>query len=170
MTFAPCGRSAFPTRTAHRQRFPKSFPSAKSAWSRARCFCSNVTAHTLSIDARAKALLAGLWQFPNTEGQLSPSDALQAAENFGVNPIELLRETHKTHIFTHIRWEMVGYHIRCREKNGIFLWVTPRRIAKHLCPADGVSDFFWRTIYKQGKSTRASEMLARVLIFVSVPP
>ncbi|HIU35861.1 MAG TPA: A/G-specific adenine glycosylase [Candidatus Fimenecus excrementigallinarum] len=75
-----------------------------------------------------KGLLAGLWQFPNTEGQLSPSDALQAAESFGVKPIELLRETHKTHIFTHIRWEMVGYHIRCREKNGIFLWATPEEL------------------------------------------
>lgn len=75
-----------------------------------------------------KGLLAGLWQFPNTEGQLSPSDALQAAESFGVKPIELLRETHKTHIFTHIRWEMVGYHIRCREKSGIFLWATPEEL------------------------------------------
>lgn len=75
-----------------------------------------------------KGLLAGLWQFPNTEGQLSPSDALQAAESFGVKPIELLRETHKTHIFTHIRWEMVGYHIRCREKSGVFLWATPEEL------------------------------------------
>ena len=75
-----------------------------------------------------KGLLAGLWQFPNTEGQLSPSDALQAAENFGVRPTELLRETHKTHIFTHIRWEMVGYHIRCREKSGNFIWATPEEL------------------------------------------
>lgn len=75
-----------------------------------------------------KGLLAGLWQFPNTEGQLSPSDALQAAENFGVKPIELLRETHKTHIFTHIRWEMVGYHIRRREKSEVFLWATPEEL------------------------------------------
>ena len=75
-----------------------------------------------------KGLLAGLWQFPNTEGQLSPSDALQAAESFGVKPIELLRETHKTHIFTHIRWEMVGYHIRCREKSEVFLWATPEEL------------------------------------------
>ncbi len=75
-----------------------------------------------------KGLLAGLWQFPNTEGQLSPSDALQAAESFGVKPIELLRETHKTHIFTHIRWEMVGYHIRCREKRGNFIWATPEEL------------------------------------------
>ena len=75
-----------------------------------------------------KGLLAGLWQFPNTEGQLSPSDALQTAQDLGVRPTELLRETHKTHIFTHIRWEMVGYHIRCREKSGNFLWAAPEEL------------------------------------------
>ena len=76
----------------------------------------------------SKGLLAGLWQLPNTDGALSPEAALETVSNFGAEPIELLKETHKVHIFTHIRWEMVGYHILCKEKCGRFLWATPKEL------------------------------------------
>ena len=76
----------------------------------------------------SKGLLAGLWQLPNTDGALSPEAALETALNFGAEPIELLKETHKVHIFTHIRWEMVGYHILCKEKCGRFLWATRKEL------------------------------------------
>lgn len=71
-----------------------------------------------------KGLLSGLWQFPNALGALEADAALQAAAEFGVQPAELCREVHKTHIFTHIRWEMTGYHILCRVKDNRFTWVT----------------------------------------------
>lgn len=75
-----------------------------------------------------KGLLSGLWQFPNTLGRKSPDAALQAAEALGVQPAELCREVHKIHIFTHIRWEMTGYHIRCRVKDNSFTWATPEML------------------------------------------
>ena len=36
----------------------------------------------------------------------------------------LLLETHKTHIFTHIRWEMTGYVIRCNAMSEAFTWAS----------------------------------------------
>ncbi len=79
----------------------------------------------LAIEKRkAKGLLAGLWQFPNSEQALSPEAALQAADEMGVHPVNLIQEVHKTHIFTHIRWEMTGYKIECAEENEKFIWAS----------------------------------------------
>lgn len=78
-----------------------------------------------AIEKRAgKGLLSGLWQFPNMLGIQTPNAALQAASEFGVQPTELCREVHKTHIFTHIRWEMTGYHILCKVKYSHFTWAS----------------------------------------------
>lgn len=75
-----------------------------------------------------KGLLSGLWQLPNVSGALSPADALKAAVSFGVKPTELLKEVHKTHIFTHIIWDMVGYHIACSVKSKNFTWATAEEL------------------------------------------
>ncbi len=71
-----------------------------------------------------KGLLSGLWQLPNTLDADTPDAALKTAAQYGVKPLELLREVHKTHIFTHIRWDMVGYHILCGVKSDDFTWAT----------------------------------------------
>lgn len=73
-------------------------------------------------------LLAGLWQLPNEPGELDAAAALKHADDMGVQPIELCRELRRTHIFTHIRWEMVGYHIQCREENPAFTWASPAEL------------------------------------------
>lgn len=79
-----------------------------------------------AIEKRAgKGLLSGLWQFPNVLSTQTPEAALQAAAAFGAHPQELCREMHKTHIFTHIRWEMTGYHIQCSVKDNHFIWASP---------------------------------------------
>lgn len=75
-----------------------------------------------------KGLLSGLWQLPNTEDALPPDAALKTAAQYGVKPLELQREVHKTHIFTHIRWDMVGYHIVCGVKSENFTWATPEQL------------------------------------------
>ena len=75
-----------------------------------------------------KGLLAGMWQLPNEDGTLDAQTALRHAAELGVQPIELCRELHRTHIFTHIRWEMVGYHILCREESPAFTWASPEQL------------------------------------------
>jgi len=77
---------------------------------------------------KSSGLLAGLWQLPNVHGTLTPADAVNTALEDGLCPIELIRETHRTHIFTHIRWDMVCYHIRCSEKTGKYTWATKKEL------------------------------------------
>lgn len=85
----------------------------------------------LAIQKRAeKGLLSGLWQFPNVEGTLSPEEALKAAQGFGTAPSEMVKELHKTHIFTHIKWEMTGYHIRCAAESAEFIWTAPEKLTE----------------------------------------
>lgn len=82
-----------------------------------------------AIEKRGETgLLAGMWQLPNVPGHLGANEALQAAEKLGAKPVSLTKEVHKTHVFTHIRWQMVCYAIECREESGPFVWATPKQL------------------------------------------
>ena len=93
------------------------------------------TVFILSCDGRFalekrpdKGLLAGLWQFPNRPGKLDTRAALDAVTAMGLHPRELLREVGKTHIFTHIQWNMKGIYLEVAEAGGSFLWFTEEEI------------------------------------------
>ena len=93
------------------------------------------TVFILSCDGRfalekrpEKGLLAGLWQFPNRPGKLDTRAALDAVNAMGLHPRELLREVEKTHIFTHIQWNMKGIYLEVAEAGGSFLWFTEEEI------------------------------------------
>lgn len=78
-----------------------------------------------AVEKRSETgLLAGLWQFPNVPQKLDAQTAVQTAQSFHTDPKELVLETHKTHIFTHIRWEMTGYVIRCNAMSEAFTWAS----------------------------------------------
>lgn len=96
------------------------------------------TVFILSCDGRfalekrpEKGLLAGLWQFPNRPGKLDTRAALDAVTAMGLHPRELLREVEKTHIFTHIQWNMKGIYLEVAEAGGSFLWFTEEEINSH---------------------------------------
>ena len=76
----------------------------------------------------ASGLLGGMWELPNVDVPLDADGALQTADSFGVKPKQILSQTERTHIFTHIRWEMVGYTILCAEQDERFTWRTPLQI------------------------------------------
>lgn len=64
-----------------------------------------------------KGLLAGLWELPGLEGKLDQkqtSDRLQAL-GFIVERIDPMGE--QKHIFSHVEWHMLGYHIRLQALN-----------------------------------------------------
>ena len=95
----------------------------------------NLTVFILSCDGRfalekrpEKGLLAGLWQFPNLPGDLDTEQALNALRAWGLHPRELLRESQKTHIFTHIQWNMKGIYLEVDSPSGGFQWMTPEEI------------------------------------------
>ena len=73
-------------------------------------------------------LLAGLWQFPNAPGKLETEAALTALENLGIKPRDILRQSDRKHIFTHIRWEMRAYWVEVAEPAGPYRWLTTGEI------------------------------------------
>lgn len=79
-----------------------------------------------------QGLLAGLWELPNVDGKCSAQQALAQAERWGVHPRELCRSSEKTHIFTHIRWELRGFYIECAEAAPLFTWIDPARFRQDI--------------------------------------
>ena len=71
-----------------------------------------------------QGLLSGLWQLPNRDEALTAEAALQLAASWKVQPVVLQQEIHKEHVFTHIRWQMVCYHIQCAHMSKDFCWAT----------------------------------------------
>ena len=57
-----------------------------------------------------------------------PRAALDAVTAMGLHPREILREVEKTHIFTHIQWNMKGIYLEVAETGGSFLWFTEEEI------------------------------------------
>ena len=69
-------------------------------------------------------LLAGLWEFPNWEGELSPGEL---AERLGV-PLRCTPCGSAKHVFSHVEWHMRGYLADCETRPDGFLWRTPEEI------------------------------------------
>ena len=67
-------------------------------------------------------LLAGLWEFPNVVGHLSPEEAVALAEQWGTQPLDLEKSVCRKHIFTHVEWDMECYCLRCGRMPPEFLW------------------------------------------------
>ena len=97
-----------------------------------------MTVFILSCDGRyalekrpGAGLLAGLWQFPNTEGHLETAQALAFLEQEGIRPRELKYQVRRTHIFTHIKWDMLGLYLETVEPSGPYSWFTADQIQSH---------------------------------------
>ena len=76
-----------------------------------------------------RGLLAGLWELPNQPGLLSPQEAVDRAAALGATPVALRREIVRTHIFTHLEWELHGYEIDCRTAAPTLVWQTAAEAA-----------------------------------------
>lgn len=59
-----------------------------------------------------KGLLADLWEFPCLDGTLTPSDALEWAQDEGLVALDCTPCGNAVHIFTHVEWHMTGLRIR----------------------------------------------------------
>ena len=77
-----------------------------------------------------KGLLAGLWEFPNDPGWLTPEQAASLAEDWGAKPKKIINAAEKTHIFTHIEWRMRFYLISCGEQPELFVWANEKELRK----------------------------------------
>jgi len=75
-----------------------------------------------------EGLLAGLWELPNVPGTLEAQQALALAEAWGAAPRELVRASDKTHVFTHLTWNLRGYELVCAREAPGFLWADAARL------------------------------------------
>lgn len=64
-------------------------------------------------------LLAGLWEFPNFEGELSEGKVLQILKCSGLNAFSLVKLKNVKHIFSHIEWQMTGYLAKTGDEKSI---------------------------------------------------
>jgi len=87
-------------------------------------------------------LLAGLWQLPDVEGRLEAEQALQLLEQLGARPKELLRQTDKKHIFTHVQWNMRGFYMEVSACPSLWQWYTAEEIARDV-PLPTAYRQFW---------------------------
>ena len=71
-----------------------------------------------------QGLLAGMWEFPNVEGHLTPEEALAQAEAWGLRPRDLGRVVERDHVFTHIVWKLRCYYLDCGGPGEGFSWFT----------------------------------------------
>ena len=60
-------------------------------------------------------LLAGLWGFPAMEGHLKKNEAAKTLQALGLIPAKLHALPAAQHIFSHITWQMVGWHVELAE-------------------------------------------------------
>lgn len=93
------------------------------------------TVFILSCDGRYalhkrenKGLLAGLWEFPNVPGKLEAADAISAVEAMGLTPRQILRQTERKHIFTHIQWNLRGFYLEVAAPGGGLEWFSGEQI------------------------------------------
>lgn len=57
-----------------------------------------------------KGLLAGMYEFPGTEGHLSRKQAQEFLESLGYHPLKIGRIEDAKHVFSHVEWHMRAYH------------------------------------------------------------
>lgn len=82
-----------------------------------------------AVEKRSSSgLLAGLWQFPNVPGKLNVQQAVDTAEAMGLSPKQVSLCMDKTHIFTHVQWDMRGYYMEATQPAGAFRWLTAEEI------------------------------------------
>lgn len=82
-----------------------------------------------ALEKRPKTgLLAGLWQFPNISDHIDTVQALKIVHDWELEVSDILRQTEKKHIFTHVQWNMRGFYITVKNRGSRFSWKTSKEI------------------------------------------
>ena len=113
-----CRAAAAGTQT----RYPVRLPKREKREETRTVFLLRCDGETALLRRDEPGLLSGMWQLPDTPGWLSANEAAAWAQARGVQPAGIVWEKHRTHVFTHIRWDMVCYCIDCACKTDDFLW------------------------------------------------
>jgi A/G-specific adenine glycosylase len=78
-----------------------------------------------------RGLLAGMWEFPNVRDMQGDSAqaAIDLAAAWGAEPVSVTKAIERTHIFTHVKWNMTGYYIDCNARPSAFVWASPKELS-----------------------------------------
>ena len=81
-------------------------------------------------------LLAGLWEFPNVEGDLDEAAASAAVESWGLVPRQWESRLTAKHIFTHVEWHMTGYTLEVAgDGPADFVWASAGELGERAVPS-----------------------------------
>jgi A/G-specific adenine glycosylase len=87
-------------------------------------------------------LLAGLWELPNLPGHMDAEAVMAAVQKLGAGPDRPEWMVERSHIFTHIRWEMRGWRILCTHKAEGLTWATPEELRDKYALPTAFRQFF----------------------------
>ena len=111
---------------AHREGLERQLPAKAPKPERRR---EELTVFVMLCGGRAalrrrpeSGLLAGLWEFPNVPGSLSPEQAAAQLERWGVHALKTEALPAAKHVFTHLEWNMTGYLTEAADAGGTFDW------------------------------------------------
>jgi A/G-specific adenine glycosylase len=64
---------------------------------------------------KEKGLLAGMWEFPNMDGNLKKKEVIMLLEEAGMEFEKIETMGKAKHVFSHIEWHMTGYRVVLKE-------------------------------------------------------
>ncbi len=82
----------------------------------------------------SKGLLAGLWELPNVEGELTARQAMDWAREKGCPSVKVTVLTDAKHLFSHVEWRMRGYCVESasppeeKEPNPDNVWASAEEL------------------------------------------
>lgn len=76
-------------------------------------------------------LLAGTWEFWNTEGRLDAPSLTARLKEENVQTRNVQPGGNSVHIFTHVEWEMSWYFVRVASETASMIWATEEEIARN---------------------------------------
>lgn len=95
----------------------------------------------------AKGLLAGLWELPGLENKRTTQDLKKELSSRGISVEAVNALGDAKHIFSHVEWHMIGYHIILSdmiselEKGEEFVWANKEEISQKYSIPNAFSAF-----------------------------
>lgn len=95
----------------------------------------------------AKGLLAGLWELPGFEKKLNVQELMKLLNEWGVTADTVTSLGEAKHIFSHVEWHMIGYHviitdaIRELTQKEEFVWANRQEISQKYSIPNAFSAF-----------------------------
>ena len=92
---------------------------------------------TVALRRRSgSGLLAGLWEFPNTEGLLDEAAAASVLASWRLEISAWEKQMPAKHIFSHVEWQMTGYSLRVTGAGPAdILWADAETLERYAVPS-----------------------------------